>query len=69
MIELNSDHWQIVKDSVTGDRNIDEQSFASLAVLDERLERIRQLGGGFSDIALSSAVEKLRRQPSRAAAV
>jgi len=68
-MQLNTDHFQIIKDSLTSDRDTDEQSFASLAVLDERLKHVRQLGGRFRDIAFSSAVENLKKQRNRVALV
>ncbi|MHC4743287.1 MAG: hypothetical protein ACYS8Z_15335 [Planctomycetota bacterium] len=36
MIEANSNHFKVVADSLTGIRDADEQTFASLAVLRER---------------------------------
>ncbi|MHC4707320.1 MAG: hypothetical protein ACYS8I_09565 [Planctomycetota bacterium] len=43
MIEAGMDHWQIVKKSLSGARGVDEQTFASLAILDERLERLKKV--------------------------
>jgi len=62
MIEVNSNYCQIVRDSLAGERAIDGQTFASLAILAERLERLKKLGRNFSDVAFSSAVKKLTRQ-------
>lgn len=66
-MELNSNYCQIIQKSLTGERAVDEQTFASLAILSERLERLKKLGEGFSDIAFSSAVEKLLKQESTVA--
>jgi hypothetical protein len=41
---------------------VDEQTFASLATLDERLERLKKLDEAFSGVAFSRAVEQLRSQ-------
>ena len=47
MIGTDSNHCRIVTESLTGTRKVDEQTFASLAILDERLERLRGLGETF----------------------
>ncbi len=67
MMELYQDHCEIVKDALNGSRVIDEQTAVSLEVLADRLERVRRFGGKFANIAFSSAVENLRRKPSRVA--
>ena len=67
MIEVDSNCCQIVRDSLVGKRAVDEQTFASLAILTERLERLKKLGKNFSSIAFSSAVKKLTRQKSTVA--
>jgi hypothetical protein len=56
----HTDHCRIVGRSLSGERAVDEQTFASLAILTERLERLRKLNDAFSDIGLSSDVEKLK---------
>ncbi len=65
MIGMDSNHCQVVRDSIVGERAIDEQTFASLAVLNERLEQLRKLDKVFSDVAFSSAVEKLKAQSNK----
>ena len=47
MIEVDSNYCQIVRDSLAGERAIDEQTFASLAILNERLERLKKFGKNF----------------------
>jgi len=64
MIEVNQEHCRVVRDSLLGERAVDEQTFASLSVLAERLERVRELGMDFSDVAFSPDVMKLRRHKS-----
>ena len=59
MIQTDLNHSQIVADSIAGRRTTDEQTFASLAILTERLERLKQMGGPFADIDLSPAAKKL----------
>jgi len=67
MIGTDSNHFKIVAESLAGERGVDEQTFASLTVLDERLERLRGLGGAFSSIGFSCDVEKLLRQKNAVA--
>ena len=62
MIGMDSEHFRIVNESLNGERVVDEQALASLAVLNERLKRLKALSEGFSDVAFSSAVKKLIRQ-------
>ncbi|MGA2323586.1 MAG: hypothetical protein ABSG22_07040 [Sedimentisphaerales bacterium] len=67
MLELYPNHCEVVKDSLNGTRAIDEQTFASLEVLNDRLERVKKLGGKFASVAFSPAVEQLKRKPSKVA--
>ena len=64
MMELYSDHCQIVRDGLSGRATVDEQTLASVAVLGERLEHVRKLGGKFSQIEFSPAVEQLKTRSS-----
>ncbi len=60
MIEADSNHCRIVAESLAGKREVDERTFASLAVLGERLERLKARNEMFSGIAFSRPVEKLQ---------
>jgi hypothetical protein len=62
MMEVDSNHCQIVRESIVGKRTVDEQTFASLTILTERLERLKKLDEVFGNVAFSPAVEKLARQ-------
>lgn len=59
-MEAGSNHCRIVEESITGERAADEQTFASLAILSERLERLKKLGKQFSGVTFSPGVEKLK---------
>ena len=59
---IGMDYLQIVRDSIAGERVIDEQTFASAAVLADRLERLKKLGAGFSGIEFSPEVAGLARR-------
>ena len=67
MIELDSNHCQIVRDSIAGKRTVDEQTFASLTILTERLERLKKLDNVFGNVAFSRVVKKLTRQENAVA--
>lgn len=60
MIGTDSNHCRIVVDSIAGERDVDEKTFASLAVLSERLERLKKHNEAFSGVAFSSAVKNLQ---------
>ncbi len=67
MIEADSNHYQIVRDSLAGERAVDEHTFASLTILTERLERLKKLDKTFSNVTLSPAVKKLKGQKNAVA--
>jgi len=58
---MDSNHCQIVKESLNGTRPVDEQTLASLEALSERLERLKKISERFSDVTFSSAVKKLTK--------
>ncbi len=64
MIGTDSNHCRIVAESLAGEKGVDEQTLASLAILDDRLERLKKLDEAFSGVACSRAVEQLRSQSS-----
>ncbi len=53
MIGTDSSHCRIVAESLAGQLEADEKTLASLAVLDDRLERLKKLGGAFSGVVFS----------------
>ena len=55
-------HCQIVEESLNGKRAVDEQTFASLAVLNERLDRLKKIDRSFANVGFSPAVKKLKGQ-------
>jgi len=64
MIEVDSNHCQIVKDSISGKRAVDEQTFASLTILGERLKKLDNI---FEGVEFSPAVERLKAQKNAVA--
>ena len=59
-------HYQVVKASLAGTRPVDDQTYASVAVLSERLERLRR-SPLFAGITFSPDVEELLRQQAEVA--
>jgi len=53
------DDFKIINDSLTGQRPIDETTFSSVAVLAERMERLKKNSKIFEDISFSPEVEEL----------
>jgi len=67
MIGTDSNHCRIVAESLAGERGVDEQTLASLAILDDRLERLKKVDEAFSGVVFSNAVEQLRSRSSKIA--
>ena len=67
MIEADGNHCRIVEKSLSGERAVDEQTFASIAVLDERLKRLKKLDETFDRIEFSPAVKRLKKRRSAVA--
>jgi hypothetical protein len=55
-------HVRTVSECLAGERPVDEQTCASVAVLAERLERLKRSSSLFAEIGLSPHVKKLQRQ-------
>ncbi len=53
-------HYQVVGASLSGRRPVDDKTYASVAVLSDRLERLRQ-SPLFAGVAFSPEVEQLRQ--------
>jgi hypothetical protein len=58
--EMSASEFQIIQDALAGRREADEHALAALEVLEQRLERVRALGGGFSNIGFSTEATELR---------
>lgn len=64
MIGMESNYFEVLKGSLTGEREIDQQTHVSIAVLADRLERVKKLGKAFSGICFSENVEQLSGKSS-----
>jgi len=67
-VETDLNHLSVVKESLNGNRAVDEQTSASMAILNERLQRLKERGHPFSDITFSRNVKKLKK-PKKTVAV
>ncbi len=56
------DNLRIINETLAGERPMDEQTHAAMAILAERLQRLKQSSSLFADIAFSPHVKKLQRQ-------
>lgn len=65
MIESEKD-FSIVRQSLTGKREVDEKTFTSLSVLKSKLERLKALDERFKNIGFSPDVERLQHHNKRA---
>jgi len=59
MFVSQHDPIRILKASITGERAIDQETLTSVAVLAERLERLKKTSSLFSDITFSRDVQQL----------
>jgi len=50
MFEKQSDHFKIINDSLTGSSPLDEETFSCVAVLAERLEKLKRNSDHFKDM-------------------
>jgi len=66
MIGTDSNHCRIVTESLAGNRKVDEQTFGSLTILEERLGRLKKINGMFSDVTFSPDAAKLLRRKNAA---
>ena len=56
---MDGSYCQVVARTLAGERPIDEQTHASVAILGERLERLKSHGGLFAGIEFSPHVRRL----------
>ena len=69
MLNGGLNHCRIVAESLGGQRAVDEYTFGSLAVLSDRLERLKGLGKEFANVGFSPEVENLMRRKEAMAVV
>ncbi len=59
MFTAQSDYFKTVKETLAGKRPLDEETFSSVAVLAERLERLRKNYPMLADVTFSDHVQEL----------
>lgn len=59
MIETDMDKFQVLERSLKGERAVDEQTFASLSVLQERLDGLKRSSDMFDGVEFSPEAKKL----------
>jgi hypothetical protein len=68
MFSTETNHHQVVLDAITGRRPSDEQALSCLAILEDRLERIKKVAPQFAAVSFSPAAKRLTRRHSAVAA-
>jgi hypothetical protein len=66
---MDFNHSELVQQSLVGERAIDEQTLTSIAVLSDRLERLKKMGDQFKGITFSPNIRKVIRRKEKSAAV
>ena len=56
---IDCDLFKIVTESLAGGRSVDEETFSSVAVLAERLDRLKKNSSVFSNVSFSPELEEL----------
>ena len=59
---MDSNYCQIVREVLNDERVIDEKTCEAMAVLAERLERVKRMDKVFSGISFSPAVKRLAKR-------
>jgi len=64
MFNSETDHHQVVQDAIFGRRPVNEQALCSVAILEDKLERLKKLGPQFTAVNFSPAVKQLAKRQS-----
>jgi len=64
MFNSETNHHQVVKDTLFDRRPMDEQTLCSVAILEDKLDRLKRLGPQFAAVSFSPAVKRLATQHS-----
>ena len=59
MIAMECSDFEVVQTTISGERKMDETTLCSVAILAERLERLKRKNSIFAGISFSPAVEEL----------
>jgi len=69
MHQVDLNHCEVVESSLAGAKAVDEQTLTSVAVLGDRLKRLKKQNKAFKIVSFSPAVRKLARQNKKISAV
>jgi len=69
MFNSETDHYQLVKDALFGRRPVNEQTLCSVAILEDKLERLKRLGPQFATVSFSPSVKQLAKRQSAVASL
>ncbi|MBC8481117.1 MAG: hypothetical protein H8D47_00420 [Planctomycetes bacterium] len=56
---MESNYYNVLSETIRGERICDQHSCEAAVVMSERLERLKAIGGKFANIELSGAVRNL----------
>ena len=62
MVQMESEHWRVVKEALSRDCPIDERTLTSLSILGEQMERVKRSYPGMSAVGFSPHVKELSRR-------
>jgi hypothetical protein len=69
MFNSETDHHTLVKDALFGRRPVNEQTLCSVAILEDKLDRLKRLGPQFANVCFSPAVKQLAKRQSAVASL
>ena len=67
MFSSETNHHQVVQDAIFGRRGADEQTLCSVAILEDKLDRLKRLGPQFAAVSFSPAVKNIAKRHSAVA--
>jgi len=59
MTRMEFDNLKVVAESLEGKRNVDEDTFASVAILSDKLERLRKISEKYCAVEFSPYVKNI----------
>ncbi|MHC5060079.1 MAG: hypothetical protein ACYTFK_03220 [Planctomycetota bacterium] len=59
MFNTECNHFDVINQAISGRKDVDEETFSSVAVLAERLDRLKKANHLFDEVDFSEQVEEL----------
>ncbi len=69
MHQASLNHCEVVESGLAETKAVDEQTLTSVAVLEDRLKRLKKQNKAFKIVSFSPAVRKLAKQNKKISAV